>query len=440
MKQRKNHENELDAIVVGGGLGGLTTAAKLARAGLRVRVYERSREPGGRARTLDKGGFRFNFGAHALYCGGPAMTMLRELGVEPKGRAPKVRSRLVGEDGEHELPTTPLGVLTTSALDLRGKFGLLGLFASLPRRDRAGLEQLSAEAWITREFASPSLRRLMRTLVGLSTYCREPEQLSADAAVEQLRLALGGVLYLDGGWAQLVDGVRRALEDAGGELCLGVRVEGVEQREAGWAVHVDGEVIACDELILAGSPALADGLLAELPGLGGYAERCRPIHACCLELGLRGPWTTPGLGLGLDDPIYLSAHSLTAELAPSEGCTVSLAWYRRERDGSLSADELRARLEAFAARWVPDLRERVVVEQFLPDLRVAHDRPRPGAGLAGRGPSSPARGLHLVGDWIADWPGARSQLLDASLASAERACAAILASPASTRPELRISA
>jgi phytoene desaturase len=50
------------AIIIGAGIGGITTAARLAKAGYQVTVLEKASHPGGRTGILQKDGFKFDTG------------------------------------------------------------------------------------------------------------------------------------------------------------------------------------------------------------------------------------------------------------------------------------------------------------------------------------------------------------------------------------------
>ncbi len=73
-----------DVIVIGGGLGGLTAGAKLAREGKKVLLIEQHTVPGGCATTFKRKGFLVEAGLHemdGLDPQDPKMEIFRELGV-----------------------------------------------------------------------------------------------------------------------------------------------------------------------------------------------------------------------------------------------------------------------------------------------------------------------------------------------------------------------
>jgi phytoene dehydrogenase-like protein len=72
--------NGWDTIIVGAGVGGLTAAAKLVEAGLRVLVLERNLHPGGTAYVYKRKGFTFPMGPLGLSTPELVRTTLSDLG------------------------------------------------------------------------------------------------------------------------------------------------------------------------------------------------------------------------------------------------------------------------------------------------------------------------------------------------------------------------
>ena len=59
---------KFDFAVIGSGIGGLTTAALLARQGRSVIVLERGSRPGGALRRFKRQGVPFDIGCHYIGC------------------------------------------------------------------------------------------------------------------------------------------------------------------------------------------------------------------------------------------------------------------------------------------------------------------------------------------------------------------------------------
>ncbi len=70
-----------DAIIVGGGIAGLTSATYLARAGKKVLLLEKNDELGGLVNSFDRDGFVFDAGVRAILDAGIILTMLKDLDI-----------------------------------------------------------------------------------------------------------------------------------------------------------------------------------------------------------------------------------------------------------------------------------------------------------------------------------------------------------------------
>jgi len=71
-----------DAVVVGGGIAGLTSAAFLAKAGRSVIVFERQYKTGGLVQTFERDGVYFDGGLRSIENSGIVFPMLKQLGIE----------------------------------------------------------------------------------------------------------------------------------------------------------------------------------------------------------------------------------------------------------------------------------------------------------------------------------------------------------------------
>ena len=423
---------DVEVVVVGGGLAGLTAAALLGRAGRSVEMIERAAEPGGRARTKERSGFLFNQGAHALYAAGAAREVLRELDVPVRGAPPPLSGGFALHAGKlHTLPTGPVSLLSTGLLPLRQKAQVARLLASLPGLDAARWDGAQLSAFLDGQRLGGCARQLAEALFRLTTYVNAPDLADAGAALRQLQKGqAGSVLYLHGGWGNLVAALADRARVHGTRLSLGRRASAIERAGSGWAVALaGGDSRRCRAVVLALSPRAACSLLPAraAPRLRVFASEAVPIEAACLDLGLRKlPRPRALFALGIDAPLYLSVHSSAARLAP-EGAALMHAMKYLAPGAPAGEDDARE-LEALVDRVQPGWREEAIERRFMARMTISHALVRADRGGLCARPAAAADGLErifLAGDWV----GPVEMLADASCASAKsaaRACLGVL--------------
>lgn len=424
-----------NVVIVGGGIAGLAASVYLARAGKTVTIFERRRTLGGRAVTQLRHGYRFNLGPHAVYRSGAASTVYRELGVPIRGGSPPNDGTAVRGAEHYALPASGMGVLTTGLLGAKGKTELASLMLRIKSMELTKFASMSVREWLDEHVGDERLREVVQMFMRVATYAADDRQ-SAAVALQQLRIAQDGVVYLDEGWQKIVDALHSSAVTAGVNFVTsahvvrvdldGAAVRGVELGELELDNTMDtvsmqlpipqsdgerGTRIPADCVLLAVEPEAVQSLVSEL-----QLPEMEPVMAACLDVALsKLPVPKEKLAFGVDQPRYFSVHSEWAQLTPKGGALIHTAKYRTPGD---VASEME--LEAWLDELQPGWRDVVVHKRYLPSMIVSNALVTP--ELKRPEVKTHIRGLYLAGDWV----GGEGILSDAALSSARAAAHAIL--------------
>ena len=256
-------ERRWDALVIGGGIAGLTAAWDLVRAGLRPMLIEARGYTGGLVAAGSIGGARMDLGAEGFVVRGQAATsMLAELGLRtaaPHGRPrlflPPLTSGAGGGSPQWVLhrfpgnaylgiPADPLAADVVAIIG-EGAARRAAQDADLPGAVGTGPEDpADLASFVTARMGAGVLERLVRPIVA-GIHSADPADLAADVVMPGLRrataelgslsAAVAAVLErhrarrdgvggrsvdaaVEGGLFQLTDALREAIEAGGGSV------------------------------------------------------------------------------------------------------------------------------------------------------------------------------------------------------------------------------
>jgi phytoene dehydrogenase-like protein len=166
--------------------------------------------------------------------------ILKELGISYTGKKVTTGGYYALKKGKkYPMPGSLRQFLTTKLLKgLGSKIEAIRFFASINKINPEYIQDISLEDWINKNIHNADVKDLVKMLSRITTYANDIETQSAGATITQLQIAFaGGVIYLDGGWQTLVNGLTAAAQDAGVKILTGKRVIRIENVDSNISQH-----------------------------------------------------------------------------------------------------------------------------------------------------------------------------------------------------------
>lgn len=333
--RRTNKEGPWDAVVVGSGMGGMTTAAMLAKMGMRVLVLEQHYVPGGFTHTFRRKGYEWDVGVHAVgevtrhSLPGRLLHYLTDGRLEWTSLGPvydhfsfpddlqigfpnhpdQFRANLVAafpdeEDAidqyiarVREVPKVMRGYHLSRVLPK----WMSNLSGPLLARQAKALLATHASDVIAELTDNPKLRTIFAAQWGY--YGVAPSKASWVMQALVVNHFLYGGFYPIGGSGRIAVELLRTVADAGGwtRICADVEEICIEKGRAVGVKLTDGEVISAPLVVSAiGVRATVGRLLPESHRQNAWVEsveRLAPAAAhVCLYIGFKGDIRSAGAG------------------------------------------------------------------------------------------------------------------------------------------------
>jgi squalene-associated FAD-dependent desaturase len=445
------------AIVVGGGVAGMSAACALAEAGLRVKLVERRGYLGGRASSYRHPGVDevIDNCQHVLFgCCTNLIGFYRRIGVadrihwtnrmtmiEPGGRRTRLGSSRWLPAPLHGLPS----LLAARALTRADKKALAHAFRELMRPVPADSSETLGE-WLTRNGQTPGAINRFWRLVIASALNADVDEIALPYAAKVIRelflnsaeagsMGISSVPLSELYSGQMQSGVAQYLSERGGEVVFNASVEGAawDEETSQWTLTTRAGDQVADFLVLALPFEATANLLGFMPPADGVeklaAQIARQEHGpiCSVHLWFDREITDLDHAVLLDREIHWMYNK--SRLQPSlrtggsylelvVSASRKFAALNREEAIELAVHEL---AEFFPAVAAAKLEKAALVKEVRATFTVP-----PGIDSARPGSTSPWPNCVLAGDWIATgWPSTMESAARSGHLAAEAICAAI---------------
>ncbi len=263
-----NNKQAKRIAIVGGGIGGVSLAYRLAQNGFAVTIYERGDNLGGLAGYMDYDGVRIDRFYHTILSSDMAMqTLMEEGGVKDKLHFTATKQGFY-DDGKLYPFNTPIDLMSYPPLNIfqRFRLGLQVLYAQF-ESDWRKIDQIPVRDWLVRVSGGGVFRKVWKPLLNAKF-----DTLAADVPAtyiwSRLKRMMGtrqGVTskemmcYLENGYYTLIEALAARAEALGVTIRLKTAIDQIViENGRAVGIAVGGDVERYDAAISTlGSPILS---------------------------------------------------------------------------------------------------------------------------------------------------------------------------------------
>jgi len=434
------------AVVVGGGLAGISAALRLVDGGASVTLLEAKPRLGGLTHSFRHGDLDVDNGQHVfMRCCTSYLALVQRLGmsehvtVQPRLDVPVLRAGDLREARlRRDRMPAPLhlarslrGYSVLSPADraraVRGALAMRSVDRDDPRTDDRSLGD-----WLRTHGQTDAVVEALWELVGVATLNARADasSLAIAATVFQIGL-LTEAAAADIGWSLVPlqqlhgDAAARALVGAGADVRTHARVSNLAATAGGWALEVSGERIDADAVVVATDPQQMEHLLPPdaVPLTHGWSEQLGASPIVNLHVVMDRPVLREPFLAGVGTPVqWVFDRTRQSGLQSGQYIAVSLS----AADDYIDVPVARLK-EVFVpelARLLPAMRSAEMRDFFVTRERSATFRPAPGVTRFRPPASTSYDGLALAGAHCATgWPAT----MEGAVRSGEAAAASTLA-------------
>jgi squalene-associated FAD-dependent desaturase len=434
-------------VVVGGGLAGITAALCCADAGAAVTLVDVRPRLGGAAYSFERDGLTIDNGQHVfLRCFHAYRALLGRLGSEPLVRCQeRLEIPVLSPDGRvtvlrRDRGRPPLhmarALLGYTRLGVRARLSAARAAMALRRVDTrsAACDQRSLGEWLAAHGQHVRAQELLWDLIALP---------SLNLPAREASLALGAFVFQHGLFESADSGdmgfherplgevlgapAQRALADAGVEVRLGWRAEGIDTTATGLEVRGGGGGLSAEAVVLAVQHSRAAELLpAPAEAIAARARLLQGAPIVNVHVVYDRPVCELEFAAGVETPVQYLFDRTEAAGAPAGTQYLAISLSGAANEMGMSTGQLRSRYVAALGELLPRSREAKLERFLVTREHAATFRASPGSAALRAGARSPVHGLAIAGAWTdTGWPATLESAVLSGHAAAAHALAAI---------------